>query len=198
MGACISARTIRTTLNIREAFRLIQDEFKHEYGHTYDNGTLSTCSLTRTRSNEEKYTKTKADRIIKSINEDDIPKRDAWGYSLGIDGYEVTTSKLEKRTNKPKFQKGYIVTYSSPNNIRDISEKEFFDKKVAEDFALKQGLKGSSIVNIDISYNLVSGNACVGSVRTTTKTYKSKPKNIKPNEVCKPIYVYYFIGLAAE
>lgn len=196
MGACIDTKTVETTIYIRAAFNKVKEECIREYGDDLYNGKLSTCILRRTFDNDKPYNKNDANKIIKSANETMIPKGEAYGYSLGIVGYRLTTVHYDNINNKPVYKKGFTVYYNNPDDFMKIEEEDFSNKSDAKEFAIKCALKGSSIVSIDSTYILENGNAVVGKVSSETKIVNKMPKTIKPNQECLPIYKYYFIGLA--
>ena len=197
MGACIDFAKVDSKENIRDAFREVKEENTMEYGNDPYNGTLSTCSLVRIRLNDNPYSKKREKEILSEINEDNLGKGEAYGYSLGIVGYELVTVKYDTLNNKAAFKKQFIVSYRKPNEYGNFKEVIFSDKNKAKQFAMKCAMDGFVNVSIDNKYVLESGDSKIGRVHKEVKIVKTPPKTLKDNQKCYPLYRYYFVGLAS-
>lgn len=199
MGSCLSSKTMETTLSERESFDKICESCIQEYGHQDGyNGTLSTCNLVRIRKNTEKYSQKQEKAIRAKIKkeEDEIDKGDAYCYDFGIVGYLVSTITLENITNKPQYKKGFqFEYYKSGNRNGFVETKDSFNKVEAKKLMLQYAKKGYIVNPLKEVYILVSGKNTIASVKKTTKTFKTKPKVIKENQICEEIHKYFFIGL---
>lgn len=175
-------------------FKEIQQQCIREYGEDSYNGTFSTCyNLYFKGLNSNKYSEKEEKKILEKYNDCDLDTGCAMCIDLGVLNYEITTTHIEKEkvTKTPKFKKSFIVRYI--DNRQEV-EESFPTKKLAEEHAIKISQQGFKFITIEQGYSLIEGNPVVSRIKTTKKVSKTIPKNLKSNQICDEIHVYYFIG----
>ena len=110
---------------------------------------------------------------------------------LGVVSYDVISVKLDKKSNKPKFELKYIikdndnVLYSNTN------------KQMAEINLCKLAIEHPNAILIK-EYELVSGSSIIAIPQINIKSTKSKPKQVPNGKVLKEKHKYIFFGYAPE
>lgn len=193
MGACFKSGSIlavKDSLNGREI---------NSWSNRTDSysGDWNTCSTVRerikvfdkfTETNKKKFfSQKKYEKMIK----DHTGKWESTVWDLGIHHYEVWSYKRVPITSKekPVYKTRYVT----------VDGEEFTTQNAADEHARKLILTGNyRTSSVRKTTSLVKGNEVKVKYELVSRTYKSKPKSVKANAVCKEIHYYYVTAYAAE
>ena len=193
MGACFISRSVlavKDSINGREI---------NSWSHSTDSysGDWNTCDLVRERIKIfDKFTETNKKKFFSQKKYEKMidahtGKRESTVWDLGIHHYEVWSYKKVPITSKekPVYKTCYVTS----------DYEEFPTQKAADEHARELILSGKyRTASVRKTTSLVKGNEIQAKYELVSRTYKSKPKSVKANAVCKEIHYYYVSAFAAE
>lgn len=193
MGACFKLGSILAVKDSIDGNRI------RSWSDSTDSysGDWNTCDCVRERIKVfDKFTETNKKKFLsqkkyKNMIDAHTGKRQSTVWDLGVHHYEVWSYKRVPITSKEKpVYKTRFVT---------ADDQEFPTQKAADEHARKLILTGEyHTSSVRKTTSLVKGNEVKVKYEFVSKTYKSKPKSIKANAVCKEIHYYCVTAFAAE
>lgn len=183
--------------DINLSFEELKRKYVQEYGNNGYTGTIASCYLGYLfKKFDGKYVKknsTEANKIVDKARNDELTldKGSLVCIDLGVVSYDIISVKLDKKSNKPKFELKYIikddnkVLYSNTN------------KQMAEINLCKLAIEHPNAILIK-EYELVSGSSIIAIPQINIKSTKSKPKQVPNGKILKEKHKYIFFGYAPE
>lgn len=182
--------------SITEIYSELVEDADVEYGIGLYNGSINTCSLGRCKMRFDKFTKTNLKKAEKYVEEQDYGTKNEINYiDLGIVGWDITEVKKNVKKANPKYKNQYVA-----KDVENNEMKSFDTKTLADNYAMKQTLKGKGTYIVTKEPILVEGSSVVTEVTKTTRRHKSvtRPK-LKQQEMRKvrPVHKYLLYGMAS-
>ena len=196
MGACEASATI-IAVSAAEGFNTIVDELREEYGSDGYNGTLSTCTLTRTipvkGKNADDTFKKASKQAWDDMNSGFISKWEARAYDCGPVYWEVIKpSRQTFKSEPPKFETMYIVKTGLGKVV-----SQHKTKTEAVNWCKNHIAETSDYFDICKERVRISGSTTTDRFRQDIKRYKSKPKRVAAGATLVEYHRYYYMGLAS-
>ena len=185
-----------------EGYNRLCERAIEEYGNDPYNGTISTTRLYGCSSpNTSKFTSTAAKKALKAAREADFGRKgNCRAIDLGVVGYQVCKIKKDtsyKSTSAPKYITRFVLCDWCGNRIGNDSYANQTEAKAALISLFKRGkVEDTSWISIEKRPVLVEGRAEISRFVIETKMYKTRPKKIATDAVCKEIHRYAYYGLA--
>lgn len=179
-----------------EGFRKLVENAIDRYGNDHYNGTISTCSMGRcTKTINTKFDENKHyNEAIEHIRSNDYGSKWVANYvKAGIVNYRVTT--VEEIVVKHGDAKSIYVIYDRTTKKQVASS---YDKLKSKEIAMEYA-KNNPGVSLYIRRETIYSNRENDDLyryKTTTR-FVDKPIKGKKNELCVPVYKFYFYGWAA-
>ena len=200
MGAVAFSKTIEA-YSAEEAFQMLCEDARYEYGNDRYNGTISTCDMGRVKTIADKYSKNVEKKAFKMIKDAGYGyKRVADCIDMGVVEYHTISDKKlsEKSKVKAEYRQKYVIILEDDYG-RD-KEVSYWDTKTeADKEAMKLALKNNIeyiIKKMPVKIN--RGSNVVTTIRLVKKVTKTKPKKAVDGTVVKELRKYMFYGFAAE
>lgn len=193
MGACSFVNEV-IAATAEEGFRKLVENAIDRYGNDHYNGTISTCSMGRcTKIIDGKYTDKNRDEAYLHIKANDNGSKWSAHYvKAGIIGYRITT--VEEIVVKHGDAKSIYVIYDENNK----KVKSSYDKLKCKSLAMEYAKENPGVSLYIRRETVYSNNENDDLYRyKTTERIVDKPIKGKKNELCVPIYKFYFYGWAA-
>lgn len=164
-------------------------------------GDWNTCNRIGKRIKvADKYTEKVRAKFLKDQDriESNTNKWESTVWDLGVVGYEVWTAKkvAPKVRATPVYETKYaVIMFDYVNSAERVlySSKTL---KEAHEKAVKYTLEGNDVRVCKMKI-LVKGNELVNEYRLERKSYKSKPKSVKPGSVLREMHKYYVTAIAS-
>ena len=184
MGASLIERTVKAR-NINEAWKQVYEEAAEESGHQDGySGDFNSCSFSNDVTSY--YNKENQDRAkVFNYIEENISKREAWGYCIETPVENKSKVKSTVETNPQKGTRKWETVYKAVTSWES--------NEVARDKSQTACIKKARLYvenNPGTRVNIIIVKELAGNSQCATVTYKKS--------TTEKLGLYKFIGLAAD
>lgn len=192
MGATNFYKAFETSKNVYHVIADMKTEAEKRYGTDPYNGTIATCDhVNRVVKLADTYSKSVDAKASKYIEKDGWGrKREISVLDLGVCGYKKITVKKKAIASKCKSKVVFVLRDEDERLVRS-----FEDKAKAVDAMMRYASEHQAYCYINRETVMTEGTPTIMEAAVTSKTYKSKPKNMTN---VHPIHRYVIYGWAAD